>query len=636
MRGEALITGCLLVGLTVFVFAPVQDFGFVNYDDGAYVTENPHVRQGLTESSVRWAISFDSSEPTSNWHPLTWLSLMADVSVFGLNPAAMHVVNLALHVGNVLLLFFILRSATGTGGCSAFVAGVFAIHPLHVESVVWISERKDVLSTLWILLALAAHLKYVSTQKTGWHVAALLLFVCSLMTKQMYVTFPFLLLLVDFWPLRRITENGETESFATVAWRLIWEKKFYFFVTALFCVIAVIGQERGGAIGSLRDFSLQHRIMNAILSYVRYLGKTFWPQDLAVFYPYPQDFSVVLVLLAAGFLMAVSWIAVRLRNRAPAVVTGWFWFLGTLVPVIGLVQIGRQSMADRYMYFPLIGVTIAVAWPVATFAKRFSNGQRGLQISGLAIVIVLAALARHQTGHWKDSLTLFSHAAAVAESPLALTKVGYERAQRGEFDAAANVLHRALRLDPDYVAAHTSLGNTFLAEGRIQEAIRHFETAAKLDPEHAEAHYNLGVIHARMGDQSQAITHYSRALQIQEDNASIHANLGIAYVISQRPQDAKSHLNRALELDPQLIQARMTLARVFADEDKPQQAIDQLLQALKAHPQLIPVHSQLAELYTTVGNDVFAKKHKLKVDELAKHAQSTGDLNVSGQKPDGE
>lgn len=602
MKCRLLLIAASLVALTLLVFLPVRNFGFINYDDGAYVTENRHVSSGLTWENVVWAFRPESCEATSNWHPLTWLSLMTDVALCGVNGPCMHLVNLLLHTVNVLLLFALLVRMTGAEWPSAFVAAVFAIHPLHVESVAWISERKDVLSTCFALLTLLAHTQYVVTRQSRWLVSALAAYILSLLSKQMYVTLPFLLLVLDYWPLRRMSATATAEGSQQTTRALLVEKVPYLLVAVVFSVIAFVGQRRGGAVRSIEEYSILQRLLNACVSYAAYLKKAFWPADLAVFYPYPNHLpwgAAISSLLLLGALTV--WI-VRVRKRHPYLLSGWLWYLGILVPVLGLVQIGRQRMADRYMYFPLIGLTLGLTWLVLSWCKGQPLRQRLSRGLGALIIIALAMTSRVQVSYWKDSETLFTHAGKVAESSLAYTKLGYEKAQQGELTAAANLFHRALDLDPEYVAALSSLGNTWLARGNPQQAIRYFQKVIALDPEHAEAQYNLGIVYSLQGDPSDAVEHYDQALRVDPENAMVHANLGIALLELERVGQAKHHLERAVALEPELPQAHYYLAKILAADSREAEAIKHLQIVLRNRPGSADVYRELANLHERLGD----------------------------------
>lgn len=613
--GVACVLLCLL---NVVVFLPLRSFDFVNYDDGAYVTNNQHVLAGLTAEGVRWAFHPESCTVTGNWHPLTWLSLMLDVSLFGADPGAMHLTNLALHIGNTLLLFQVMWKLTGAYGRSLFVSAVFAVHPLHVESVAWISERKDVLSTLFAFVTMLAHLRYVELHQRRWQIAAAISLALSLMSKQMYVTLPVILLVTDYWPLQRMRRDSPSSrdlSDTRPLLRLVTEKLPYFFIAAAFAVVAFAGQRLGGAVASFSEYPLADRLLNACVAVVMYLWKTVCPINLAVFYPYPRSGLLLTGLASATALSLLSYAIARQRRQYPAGLAGWLWFCISLLPVIGIVQIGRQSMADRYMYFPMIGLLIAVTWSVPVIAKP--HWQRYLRSLAIAAVILLAVLARRQTYHWRNTMELFTQAAAVAESSLAYTKLGFERAQQQRPDAAMNYLHRALRLDPDYTAAHSSMGNVLLMQGKLQAAVRHFQKVIELEPDHAEAHYNLGIIYMRLGQWQNAEQHYTSALNSAPNNAEVHLNLGVNSMLQSKTVDAERHWQKALQLNAELPEAHFMLGQVYLSQpDRASLGVEHLQRGLALQPESPKVHGMLADHYERTGDDALMSYHRQRAGDL--------------------
>lgn len=603
-----------LVGLTVLVFAPVMQNGFVNYDDGAYVTENEFVSAGLNRDSIVWAFRFESTRATGNWHPLTWISLMADVSLFGVSAGPMHIVNVVIHIANVLLLYTVFRQMTRREMPSWIVAAIFAVHPLHVESVAWVSERKDVLSTLFCLSAIYCHFRRLQTLRIFWLAAALCCYLLSLMAKQMYVTLPFILLLIDYWPLGRgITKEPDLQEhtrWPQTTWRkLVVEKIPFLCIALLFCGIAFLGQRHGGAVGSLARYPPLERVVNAVVSYGEYVRLSVFPFGLSVFYPYPAEPRWGAAVVSGTFLSMVTWLSLKNRQRWPEIVVGWLWFLGTLVPVIGFVQIGAQRMADRYMYFPLIGLTLMLVFGVCRAVAPFTQSAKALAAICLPLIIIYAGLAHQQTKFWADSETLFGRAADVAESSLAFTKLGYERAQGGDYNAAVNLLHKALRLDPDYVAAHNSLGNVCLAEGNPLEAMKHFQAAIRLEPSHAEAHYNLGIIFLSLNEADEAMRHFQESLILNPNNADAHTNMAAVKIQQQRISDALKHLQAALQLEPEKPEANYTLAGLLASLDRNEEAITHFQIALKSGAQAAAIHRELSELYRKVGEFEQARRH---------------------------
>lgn len=600
---------CLMTG---YVYLPVHSFDFINYDDGAYVTSNQYVLAGLTAEGVRWAFHPDSCAVTGNWHPLTWLSLMLDVTLFGATPGAMHLMNLALHIGNSLLLFAVMWKLTGAYGRSLFVSAVFAVHPLHVESVAWISERKDVLSTLLAFVTVLAHLRFVRSGLWRWQIVAACCLALSLMSKQMYVTLPLVLLVFDYWPLQRIRHDShatpDSIQARTVS-RLVVEKLPYVLIAGAFTIVAIVGQRLGGAVGSLTEYPLADRLLNACVGGVTYVWKTAVPINLAVFYPYPRSGLLLFGLVSATALVGLTYLVVRQRRQHPARLAGWLWFCISLLPVIGIVQIGRQSMADRYTYFPMIGLSIVIAWSVPSNVKP--NWQTSLRSVAIGVICVLAILARRQTYHWRNSVDLFTHATEVAASSLAYTKLGYERAQQQRFDTAANLLHRALRLDPDYTAAHSSMGNVLLIQGELQAAIRHFQTAIELEPDHAEAHYNLGIIYMRLSQWQKAEWHYLSALQSAPNNAQVHVNLSVVYALQEKVEAAEHHLKTALKLDAELPEAHFMLGQLYLSQpDRSREGVDHLHRGLALRPDSSKVHGILADYYQRIGDEARTNFHR--------------------------
>jgi len=524
-RSNSLI--CLiLVILTVAVFRQLPSFDFINLDDNIYVTENTHVRSGLTIENIRW--SFETTY-ANFWHPLTWLSHMLDCRLFGLNPGMHHFSALLLHILNTLLLFTVFNRMTGKQMQSAVVAVLFAVHPLHVESVAWISERKDVLSTLFWLLTMYAYACYVEVPKTGRYIAVLLLYIMGLMAKPMLVTLPFVLLLMDFWPLNRFRpfpadEKNSQSSPGISVQRLIFEKVPFFVIAVLFSIICVIAQ--GKAVQTLDNLPLSLRLSNVFISYSQYLSKTIWPSHLSVFYPYPESYPVWQVSGAVLLLVSVSVIMICTARKYPYLAVGWLWFIGTLVPVSGLVQVGAHAMADRYTYVPLIGLFIIVAWGGRDlFIKKYHLNKKlsvGLFCTLLAALMVCSFL---QVSHWRNSISLFSHAIEVTDNNwLAYNNIGTALSRIGKIKEAMKNYSIVLRIKPDHFITYNNLGLLLAKKNRVQEAVNHFNKAVRLKPDYAEAYNNLGVAMAKQGKFKQAIEHFQKALDLKPDytKARIH------------------------------------------------------------------------------------------------------------------
>jgi Flp pilus assembly protein TadD len=540
----------LLLAATFAVFSPLATAEFVNFDDDVYVTGNAMVRAGLTGAGLRWAFQTFHG---SNWHPLTWVSHMLDVELFGLAAGAHHMVSVAIHAGNAVLLFLVLRGLTGALWRSGLVAALFAVHPLHVESVAWVAERKDVLSALLWLLAMSAYLGYVRRPGWGRYLAVVGLFALGLLAKPMVVTLPCALLLLDYWPLGRLAAPGERRA------RVIAEKLPLLGLAALSAAVTVHAQAQGGVVRTLKLLPFAERVQNALVSGVAYLGATLWPARLAVFYPLPKDgYPAWQVAAAAAVLALLAAAAVRGARAFPAGLVGLLWAAGTLVPVLGLVQVGGQVRADRYMYLPLIGLFIAVAWGAAALPRRATAKAP----AALLALAALAAASREQVSWWHDSASLFAHARSVAPaSALVENNLGLALAERGDPDGAAVHYREALRLDPTLAGAYNNLGVLSLRSGKVAEAESLLRRAVDLDPHGATAHSSLGLLLEKQGRHDEAIAQLSRAVAIQPDDPVALNNLGVALARLGRIAEARACFSRAVALDPSDRDARENLGR---------------------------------------------------------------------------
>ncbi len=560
-----------LVLLCLGAFWPVFRYGFIAiYDDDLYVTERPEVQAGLSPSGVVWAFTTTAAY---NWHPLTWLSHMLDCELYGLNAAGHHTSSILIHAANAVLLFLVLARMTKAVWPSAWVAALFAVHPLHVESVAWIAERKDVLSTLFALLAMAAYARYAARPSIRWYMVVVAGLALSLMAKAMFVTLPLLLLLLDLWPLRRFTSDGVSEGSALRrAGRLVLEKAPLLALSALSSLVAVLTQRHGGAMQTLERFPLGVRLSNAAVAYVAYIAKTIWPAGLAVYYPHPQNaLPIWQVAGSAGLLALVTIAALTCIRTRPYLLTGWLWYLLTLAPVIGIIQVGQQAMADRYTYFPIVGLFIGVAWGLAESVGRRSVGRQALACCGVALIGVLSLATVFQVRHWQNGRTLFEQAIRVnTDNSLAHRNLAMWFARRGLYDAAEGHLEQALDIDPAYVDAHNALGMVFLTQDKLEPAAEHFERAITLDPHYAAAHNNLGVSLVRLGRNEQAEEQFAVALALDPDNAEMHANFAEALQREGRWDEAAAHFGRALQLRPGLAAAQAGLERCRAEGSQSQ------------------------------------------------------------------
>ena len=526
---------------TLLVFCQARNFDFINYDDNEYVSENQHVLNGLTQDGIIWA--FTTTPHVGNWHPITWLSLMLDCQLFGTNAGWMHFVNLLLHIANTLLLFAVLKKMTGSLWPSAFVAAAFALHPMHVESVAWIAERKDVLSTLFWMLTLLAYVSYVKRPATLRYLVTITIFAIGLLTKPMLVTLPFVLLLLDYWPLNRFdSPKAERQSHRTVPvvnkrqilYRIIIEKIPFFALVAVSSVITFLVQRAGGAIVNINALPLKDRAANAFLSYARYIGKMFWPQNLAVFYPFDADsFAFWQVAMCVLLLLVISIFVIRFGRNQKYLLVGWFWFVGTLVPVIGFVQVGIQAYADRYTYISYIGLFIMIAWGLPELLSKWPQRKIAL---GMAAAMVLTAMgigAYRQVGYWSNSIALFSHAIEVTQNnALAHYNLGVAYGKLGRHQDAMEAYQQAIRIKPDYADAHCNLGAAYGKLGRNKDAIKSYKQAIRIKPDNAESHNNLGAAYGKLGRYQEAIESLKQAIRIKPDYANAHNNLGFAYLMT--------------------------------------------------------------------------------------------------------
>jgi tetratricopeptide (TPR) repeat protein len=560
MRRPGVLSVALAVA-TAGLFARVVTCDFINFDDPLYVTANPHVQAGLTRESVAWAFT---NNHASNWSPLTWLSLELDATLFGLSPAGYHAVNLVLHVANTVLLFRALYYMTGATIPSACVALLFAIHPLHVESVAWVSERKDVLSTLFWMLALIAYAWYAEQPAAGRYVVVLVLLALGLAAKAMLVTLPFVFLLLDYWPLKRIAavDPGDTSSAEPAARfrrssyaRLIAEKLPMLALTAVFSWIAAAAQTRGGAVATTQLVPWQLRLMNAADAYLAYLWKAVWPLNLAIMYPHPmQKLAIPVALAEAALLVGVSlWVCRQWRR--PYLAVGWFWYVGTLVPVIGLVQLGAQAMADRYTYIPLVGIFVACVWGIADFVQRGKVSQKLAGGLGAVAFISFGVCTWNQLGYWRDDITLWRHSVAVTGTNWkAYECLGLALLRRGQAREAIPLLAEVVSATPDYDAGHFCLGTALMMVGDRAAAKEELEHVLRLNPHYTEAHENLALVLEAEGRWQEAERHLREVLAADPRRWKLQLMLGEMLKRQGRLDDADRAVRQALAINPQALE----------------------------------------------------------------------------------
>jgi protein O-mannosyl-transferase len=622
-RKATLVVCLLLALLTAAVYWPVARNGFINFDDPDYISGNPPVLAGLTLGGAQWAFT---SMHSSNWHPLTWLSHMLDCQIYGLKPGGHHVTSLLLHIADTLLLFCVLKRMTGACWRSALVAALFALHPLHVESVAWVSERKDVLSMFFFLLTLGAYVRYADKSRVSslkskvqgplpsaaehaprtpqhaarlsssvFYLLALLFFAFGLMSKPMLVTLPFVLLLLDYWPLKRVTSGGWRVARAVSPgtcqpWRLIWEKIPFFALAAASCVVTFLVQRASGAMPSLARSPLEVRLANGVIAYVRYLGKTLWPSKLAVFYPWTPFESwevpaaaLLLVIVTVGLFLAAK--------KQPALLIGWLWFLGTLVPVIGLVQVGKQSLADRYTYLPHIGLFIALVWGAAALVDRLkwprlvSMAAAGLLLAGCGIV------SFQQVSYWRSSRTLFGHALAVtSRNFVAYAVFANVLVEEGKLTEAIEQCRKSLEIAPEYPEAHNTLGNIYAKLEKADEALASYRAAAEGDPTYPDPRIGMAEVLLKQGKLAEAEAKCREALQLAPTHLPTLFCLATALHRQGKLDEAADYYHRILKLQPELYTPHRALGNVFVAQGKPDQAIAEFQLALKARPQDADTH----------------------------------------------
>lgn len=639
----------LLAAVTWAVYWPVADYEFLNFDDPYYVIGNAEVRGGFTWRAAAWAFT---TRHSANWHPLTWLSHMLDCQLFGLEAGVHHQVNVLFHAANTLLLFVVFRRMTGALWRSAVVAALFALHPLHVESVAWVAERKDVLSTFFWLLTLWAYARYVrvsspealetsrkaETRKAEeplslhsacrtrraafWYVTALILFALGLLAKPMLVTLPFVLLLLDYWPLERIPRAGE--PLRRTGWKLGVEKIPFLVLSAASSAVTFWAQESAGAVVTAEELPLTSRIANALVSYTRYLGKAIWPDPLAVYYVHPKEWPALTVCVCALVLIALTVLAVKVARNRAYVPVGWFWYLGTLVPVIGLVQVGGQSMADRYTYVPLMGVFICVVWGIHEWVSHRPRWQTPVVVAGSLIVVGYGAAAAAQVRHWQNSETLFQHALrASPDNPVAHNSLGEALLQRGDLAGAIQHFEAAARLAPLNPTAFFFLGHAFIAKGELDQAVGQFQTALQLKPDYAQAHLGLGQALGLQQKFQEAEAHFREAIRLKSPNPTVAwGQLGKILAMTGRAEEANACFREMLRLAPENDEAHYYFARALAFQNRLPEAKHHFQEALRLNPDLAEAHKDFASFLMVQGEVELALEHYTKAAALKRDAET--------------
>jgi len=592
----------LVLAIAVFLaFSGSLKNGFVNYDDPDYITNNPEVRSGLTWSNFWWA--FQTSH-AGNWHPVTWLSHMLDCTSFGLNPAGHHFVSVIFHAFSAVFLFFALNEMTAAPGRSFVTAALFALHPLRVESVAWACERKDVLAaffgTLTILLygRWCTNLLREQSRALGYYLAALGTFVLGLMSKSVLVTLPAVLLLLDYWPLGRWRRRDGSLS----ARRLLLEKLPFLIIAAGAGIWTMLVQHRIGAVKTFADYPIDARVGNAVVSYCRYLLKLFYPTNLAAFYPHPVYWPVVVVIVSACFIATVSFLSVRYRQRHPYFVVGWLWYLITALPVIGLIQVGAQSMADRYTYIPSIGICMCASWGVYSAFESLSWQKQFLRVTALTVIACFAAATVRQVGYWHDSLRLFRHTIAVTEdNPVAHMNLGIALLEAGDRIRGLEELRTSVRIAPNYPDAHLALGTALADTAAYEQAISELDATLRLSPRSAKAYLEAGVVFDKMGKTVEAAKVFERAIQLEPDYADAYNDLGVVLEKLGRLVEAASEYQQALRCAPSHVNAHQNLGALEYHSGRIKEAIAEFTAASQLDPSSAAAHNNLGGALFVAG-----------------------------------
>lgn len=596
----------LLAAMSFLVYGQMVHHNFINFDDETYLTQNFVVQKGLTWQTVLWAFK---TTHANFWHPLTWLSHMLDFQLFKGNAGLHHLTNLLIHIASTILLFLFLRRSTGALWCGAVVAALFAVHPLHVESVAWASERKDTLSTFFWMLTMWCYVRYAERPDLKRYSLVLLAFVMGLMAKPMLVTLPFVLLLFDWWPLKRVRFEKladlwrDKEKRGTVL-RLILEKVPLLVLALAASVVAYIAQKNGGAIGTLDKYPMSVRIENALSAYVLYIAKTIWPMHLMIPYPHPGKIPLWQVGSALAILAGISVMVFRRGRKYPYLVVGWLWYLGTLLPVIGLIQVGYHALADRYTYIPLVGLFIITAWGVADISSRWHPRYKRTVLISLAGITFafLTAVAWVQVGYWKNSIKLFEHSLNLDTRNLAAhNNLGTALLGKGDIKGGEFHFHEALKLDPNNAITHHNLGLSLYRQGKTEEAIKLYEKALKLNPRQIQTHIKLGDALLARGDLEGAIKHYSVALKAQPYDIEVQNNIGNAFMRLGKYDEAIKHYSAAQRLRPDA-SVRYNLGSALLNAGKIDEAITYLADSLRLDPNNAKAHNNLANALARRGD----------------------------------
>jgi Tfp pilus assembly protein PilF len=601
---QTLLIGFLLAAMTLILYWPVQSFDFV-YDDELYITDNRPVHDGLSMEGVTWSFT---TFHAGNWHPLSWISHMTDFEAYQLNAGGHHRTSALIHAASTVLLFLVLSSMTGAPWCSALAAALFAVHPLHVESVAWVAERKDVLSGFFWILTMSAYACYVKRPTIRRYLLVLLSFVLGLLSKPMLVTLPFVLLLLDYWPFRRFTDaktafdrwSGQDKTSGRPgAMRLVVEKLPLFLMAAVSSVVTLVAQREVGAVWSIEKMPIAVRIANAAVSYLEYIRKMLWPVDLAVLYPHEGLLPAWKIVIAFLFLVSISCLVVRKAREFPFLLVGWLWYLGTLVPVIGIIQVGSQSMADRYTYIPLVGLFIAISWGMKSIAERQPKWKHAIIVFILIALSGLLVLARAQVGTWTNSLTLFGHALRVTEvNPVAHHNIGAFYLDQNDCQKAVPHFLKAIEMKEIYADPYHGLGICASRETPPADALYFFTKALEIDPRLTRALIDRGVFSMKQGKLDEAVEDFRQALRIDPAHEGALTNLGMLNILQGKPVEAVPHLIEALRINPHSAQAHNNLGIALMNLGRIDEAVDHFRQAHVLAPQDRAIEENMRQVLT--------------------------------------
>jgi tetratricopeptide (TPR) repeat protein len=647
LKKNVLIILFLVVSVLI-IYWRVHGFQFISLDDPLYVTNNNQVHKGLSLESIAWAFSLSKQGEVTNWHPLTWISHMMDYQLFGLNAGMHHMVNVLLHAVNAILLYLVLRWMTGSVWKSAFVASLFALHPVNVDSVAWIAERKNLLSTIFWMLTLITYFFYTKKQSVLMYLLAIVAFCLGSLAKPMLITLPFVLLLLDYWPLGRLKippfseDKTKWSLFYHEAFRLVLEKIPLMILSVGFIYATILSLKYSGTIMASDLTPMDLKIKNAIVSYLIYMGKMIWPKDLSIFYPFPDIIPLWHVMGSIVVLFFVTAIALKKCRKYPYFIVGWLWFIGTLVPVLGITQAGLwPAIGERWAYIPYVGLFIIIAWGIPDLLARVNNRKNIMVGAATVVLVVLAARTWFQVGYWKDDFSLFSHCIQldsdnyVAHVNLAIANAlqgksekaiyHFQEAQRihsndvlaldglgrlynklGQYDKAIHFYTEEVRYKPTDIKANFELGSIFATKGDTDNAIKQFSYVTNLDPNHALAYYNLGVISAKKGEVNKAIGYLSSALKLNPNDADSHCTIGIVLMNQGKANDAISHFKEALRIDPSFLEAQNYLESALNYNKKADDGVVRLEQLRLKEPDNPDVLQKLAVLYANKGEDAKA------------------------------